>query len=80
MKEGIEHEIYDTRIELGDWRSSASVLGLIRYFRFLKNDLGKSNIKFNFDLIDDKVTDYIEYHSSEITRERYLLFAEQVFK
>lgn len=80
MKEGIEHEIYDTRIELGDWRSSASVLGLIKYFRFLKNDLGKSDIKFDFSLIDDKVSDYIEYHSNEITRERYLLFAEKVFK
>lgn len=79
MKEKIEHEIYDTKVELGDWRSSASVLGLIRYFRFLKDDLGRSDVKFNFDLLDDKNSDYIQYHSNEITRENYLLFAERVF-
>ena len=79
MKENIKHEIYDTKVELGDWRSSASVLGLIRYFRFLKDDLGRSDVKFNFDLLDDKNSDYIQYHSDEITRENYLLFAERVF-
>jgi CRISPR-associated protein Cst1 len=80
MKEKIEHEIYDTKVELGDWRSSASVLGLIRYFTFLRDDLGKSDIKFNFDLLEDKKSDYIQYHSDEITRKNYLLFAERVFR
>ncbi|MBZ9691138.1 type I CRISPR-associated protein Cas8a1/Csx8 [Clostridium sp. M14] len=75
MKSIINDEKFNTRIETSDWRYSASIVGLIKYFNFL-SDKGledKENLYKTYD-------DVIEYDSNQITDERYLLFVEEYFK
>lgn len=55
-------------IEIGDWRVNASIVGLIKFFKY-------HNIKY-----DDTSEDCIKFHDNDITEERYLLFAENYFK
>ena len=75
MKVTIENEKFDTKMETSDWRYSASIVGIMKYFNYLvergyeaEDDLYK---------IDD---DVISYNSKAITEERYLLFVEYYFE
>ncbi|MGL6129996.1 MAG: type I CRISPR-associated protein Cas8a1/Csx8, partial [Fusobacteriaceae bacterium] len=54
------------RIEPSDWRWSASIVGLHKYFEY-----------YDIELKIDE--DGIEFNSQEITEERYLKFAENFF-
>ena len=66
MKEIINDGKFNTRLTVSDWRFSASVIGLIRYFRY-------HNIEFEIE--DDSIL----YNSDEITEEKYFKFAEYYF-
>ena len=61
-------EIEENRIQIepSDWRWSASIVGLSKYFDF-------HNIKY---IVED---DYIEFDKSDISREKYLKFVEWYF-
>lgn len=71
MKTLINNGKYDVRLETSDWRYSASIIGLIKYFDY-HISMGL-NIEYNID------HDAIEYSSKDITEERYLLFVEYYF-
>ncbi|NFG61526.1 type I CRISPR-associated protein Cas8a1/Csx8 [Clostridium sp. CMCC3677] len=75
MKSIINDEKFNTRIETSDWRYSASIVGLIKYFNFL-SDKGLEEEENLYKIYDD----VIEYDSNQITDERYLLFVEEYFK
>ena len=70
MKETLTDGKYDTRLWPSDWRYSAAIVGLMRYF----NDR---------DIPYDKTEDYIDYNQSDIVgedaRKNYLLFAEHYY-
>ena len=61
------------RIEPSDWRWSASIVGLNKYFSFLKTNL---NLDTRIEINDE----YIEFNPKDITEENYLLFVEEFFK
>lgn len=71
MKEDVEVVIdgkeYDSKIIASDWRYSASIVGLVKYFKY-------HNIAHH---IED---DYVLYNYEEIKKEKYLDFAEKFFK
>lgn len=75
MKGTIENEKFDTKMETSDWRYSASIVGIIKYFNYLV----ERGYEIESDLyrIDD---DVITYNSKAITEERYLLFVEHYFE
>lgn len=75
MKSIIEGEKFNTRMETSDWRYSASIVGLIKYFDYLvaKGYEEESDLyKIHDDIID--------YNSEAITEERYLQFVEYYFE
>lgn len=75
MKGTIENEKFDTKMETSDWRYSASIVGIIKYFNYLvERGYEKES---NLYKIDD---DVIAYNSKAITEERYLLFVEHYFE
>jgi len=75
MKSIIDNPPYDTKIETSDWRYSASIVGLIRFFDYLvEKGLGEEESFYKI------YNDVIEYNDKEITQERYLLFAEYHFE
>lgn len=65
MKLNIDKEEYryDTALEASDWRFSASIYGLIQYFRYHG---------LEYKIKDDRIL----YNSEDITEERYLDFVE----
>ena len=75
MKGTIENEKFDTKIETSDWRYSASIVGIIKYFNYLVER--GYEVESNLYKIDD---DVIAYNSKAITEERYLLFVEYYFE
>lgn len=66
MKENLVNQSFDTRMYPSDWRFSATIVGLIRYFKYF-------NIKFN------QTDDYIEYNQEDLTKEKYVEFADYDF-
>ena len=64
-----ENEQFDTWVDASDWRYSAAISGLSKYFDFYKYDL-------DYELTDE----YLKFHESDITEERYLKFAESYFE
>lgn len=75
MKSIIENEKFNTKMETSDWRYSASIVGLIKYFDYLVTmgyDVESNLYKINEDVIS--------YNSESITEERYLLFVEYYFE
>lgn len=68
-KNGVE---YSTRTECIDWRYSAAILGLVKFYEY-------AQIK-GFDLKFDYDEDYIYYNIEDITEELFLGFAENSFK
>ncbi|MDQ0149369.1 type I CRISPR-associated protein Cas8a1/Csx8 [Eubacterium multiforme] len=74
MKNIINEDKFDYSIEASDWRYSAAIVGLIKYFDYLH---GKGiEDKENLYQIDD---DILKYNSKAITEENYLLFVEKTF-
>lgn len=60
---------FDKKLEPYDWRYSAAILGLIKFFNY--HDTLKEHYK-----VED---DFIEYDSSFITQERYFEFVEYYY-
>lgn len=54
------------RLEPSDWRFSAAIVGLIKYLNYSE---------CNYELTEE----YIEFEPAEVTKERYLIFAEEYF-
>ncbi len=74
MKSILENEKFNTKMETSDWRYSASIVGLKKYFDYL---VAKGyEVESDLYEIDD---DVISYNSEKITEERYLLFVEHYF-
>lgn len=70
MKTTLENSQYDTRLEASDWRFSASIVGLLKYFEYLQLEISE-----DYQIVDD----YIEYNSEVIDKEKYLLFVEHYY-
>lgn len=72
MKITLENQKYDTALFPTDWRCSASIVGLVQYFRH-------QNIDFetNYEYEDWQG---IAYNQASLTKERYLDFAECFFE
>jgi CRISPR-associated protein Cst1 len=75
MKDAIENEKFDTKMETSDWRYSASIVGIIKFFNYLVER--GYEVEANLYKIED---DVITYNSKAITEERYLLFTEYYFE
>ncbi|MBX4262156.1 type I CRISPR-associated protein Cas8a1/Csx8 [Clostridium estertheticum] len=75
MKSIIENEKFNTKMETSDWRYSASIVGIIKYFNYLVNK--GEEVGADLYEIDE---DVISYNSESITEERYLLFVEKYFE
>ena len=88
MKQKTDYEGYDTLLQLSDWRFSAAALGLLEYLDFCDSRYGKLDYKIlsamekSEELPKEAIKglDGILYHSSDITEERYLNFAEYWFR
>jgi len=74
MKSVIENEKFNTRMETSDWRYSASIVGLKKYFDYFVA-LGED--ESNLYKVEH---DTIEYNGEDITEERYFQFVEYYFK
>ncbi|MCD7855133.1 MAG: type I CRISPR-associated protein Cas8a1/Csx8 [Clostridiales bacterium] len=69
MKTLIDEENFNVKIEPSDWRYSAAIVGLARYFDYYEKD----GIPFCIE------KDCIKFNSEDITEERYLKFAEYFY-
>ena len=80
MKTNVDYKGYDTLIQPTDWRYSAACLGLHRFLTYSGFDFMLLNDCE--DTVDGAIYgfDGILYHSSDLTEENYLLFAENFFK
>lgn len=80
MKTNVDYKGYDTLIQPTDWRYSAACLGLHRFLTYSGFDYMLLNDCE--DTVDGAIYgfDGILYHSSDLTEENYLLFAENFFK
>lgn len=80
MKTNVDYKGYDTLIQPTDWRYSASCLGLHRFLTYSGFDFMLLNDCE--DTVDGAIYgfDGILYHSSDLTEENYLLFAESYFR
>lgn len=85
MKVTIEHPLYDTLLLPTEWRYSAAIVGLIRFFNFIEETEGKKLYTYTNDEDKDHYAVYsdicgyiqgILYNSTDLTEERYLLFCE----
>lgn len=85
MKVTIEHPLYDTLLLPTEWRYSAAIVGLIRFFDFIEETEGKKLYTYTNDEDKDRYAVYsdicgyiqgILYNSTDLTEERYLLFCE----
>lgn len=80
MKKNVDYKGYDTLIQPTDWRYSAACLGLHRFLTYSGFDFMLLNDCE--DTVDGAIYgfDGILYHSSDLTEENYLLFAESYFR
>ena len=80
MKTNVDYKGYDTLIQSTDWRYSAACLGLHRFLTYSGFDFKLLNDCE--DTVDGAIYgfDGILYHSSDLTEENYLLFAESYFR
>ena len=80
MKTNVDYKGYDTLIQSTDWRYSAACLGLHRFLTYSGFDFMLLNDCE--DTVDGAIYgfDGILYHSSDLTEENYLLFAESYFR
>lgn len=71
----MEEKVFDCTLETGDWRYSAAIVGLIKYFDFLyQNGVADKSELYEFE------DDYLRYNNNYISEENYLLFVEKYFK
>lgn len=75
MKSIVENEKFNTKMETSDWRYSASIVGLIKYFDYLVF-MGCEEEVDLYEIVDDVIL----YNRESITEERYLQFVEQYFE
>lgn len=68
MKVKLDNDKFDTMLVTSDWRYSASIVGLLKYFKYFL----QRNITISYEYKED----YIKYNSCDITEERYLEFVE----
>lgn len=80
MKKNVDYKGYDTLIQPTDWRYSAACLGLHSFLTYSGFDFMLLNDCE--DTVDGAIYgfDGILYHSSDLTEENYLLFAESYFR
>lgn len=64
--------LYDTVLECLDWRYSAAIVGLIKYFNFSNERYDKIEYK--------QEEETISFRQEDITMERYLAFVEDYYK
>lgn len=85
MKATIEHPLYDTLLLPTEWRYSAAIVGLIRFFDFIEETEGKKLYTYTNNEDKDRYAVYsdicgyiqgILYNSTDLTEARYLLFCE----
>ena len=85
MKVTIDHPLYDTLLLPTEWRYSAAIVGLIRFFDFIEQTEGKKLYTYTNNEDKDRYAVYsdifgyiqgILYNSTDLTEERYLLFCE----
>lgn len=70
-----ENKQFDTVIESNDWRDSAAIVGLVRYFNYF-------DIPYNWDSIKHKKSDGLDtlmFNKSDISEERYLEYVERTY-
>lgn len=80
MKTKIDNEQFDTLLQPTEWRFSASIVGLVEYFKY-------HNIEYRCLYDTDEIPenavlgfDGIMYNQNDINEERYLEFAESYFQ
>lgn len=86
MKIKLENDSYDTLLLPIEWRFSAALIGIVKYFEFVEHTEGhvlyeKTRKGENLQVYKD-IGGYIEgikYNQRDITEERYLLFCEDYF-
>lgn len=86
MKIKLENDSYDTLLLPIEWRFSAALVGIVKYFEFVEHTEGvvlheKTQKGEDLQVYKD-IGGYIEgikYNQSDITEERYLLFCESYF-
>ena len=64
--------LYDTVLECLDWRYSAAIVGLVKYFNFTNEQYDK--IEY------EPGKESISFRQEDITMERYLAFVEEYYK
>ncbi len=70
MKISLNNQTFNTRLIASDWRYSASIVGLVKYFRYF-------NITYSGY---DNEVDFIEYNQEDIREDLYLQFVEHYFE
>ena len=69
MRSSSDNGKFDTCLEASDWRYSAAIVGLCKYFKYYKYEL-------EYELSDD----CLKFNAADITEDRYLKFAESYFE
>ncbi|MGL4607563.1 MAG: type I CRISPR-associated protein Cas8a1/Csx8 [Eubacteriaceae bacterium] len=69
MKSYLENGAFDTRVDASDWRYSAAIVGLMKYFE-----------TFDFDYVivydDEMESEYLYYNQGDLTKETFIKFIE----
>lgn len=88
MKVKLEGQQYDTLLIPTEWRDSAAVVGIIRYFKYIEDKEGVKQYEVTRKRDADKypvyndIGGYIEgilYNQADITETRYLKFCEELY-
>lgn len=73
MRIEVKYKQYDRMIYLSDWRYSAAVVGMIKYFK-------SCDIEYEVDDDNFEYGPCLYYRSEDITEKRYLDFVEEYYK
>ena len=88
MKVKLEGQQYDTLLIPTEWRDSAAIVGIIRYFKYIEDKEGVKQYEVTRKRDADKypvyndIGGYIEgilYNQADITETRYLKFCEELY-
>lgn len=88
MKVKLEGQQYDTLLIPTEWRDSAAIVGIIRYFKYIEDKEGVKQYEVTRKRDADKypvyndIGGYIEgilYNQADITEARYLKFCEELY-
>ncbi len=88
MKVKLEEQQYDTLLIPTEWRDSAAIVGIIRYFEYIEDKEGVKLYEVTRKRDADKypvyndIGGYIEgilYNQADITEARYLTFCEELY-